>query len=360
MKYLPLLILLSLPFLTSSKSQDYARHLELSLLFYECQRSGALPQNNRIFWRHDSMTNAGYDVDLDLSGGYYDAGDNIKFNYPQAGALTLITWSAIDFADTYKKANQYNYVLDMIKWGTDYFIKCNSNENELYVGIGDGNIDHDYWYPPEYINYEYPSYKIDKDHPGSEVAAETAASLAAASILFKEEDISYSETLLKHAIEIYDFADEYKGIYSDSIPEMKEFYESDNYYDDLAWGALWLYRATNDEKYREKFEEISLTQKDYSTFDLPFSWADKYPGEYILAAQKYTQKLLEQPTTNGGLYYHSAVSKWGSNCQAANAAATTAFLANILNEQNTEREKYITFVQKQINYILGDNPLNNC
>ena len=77
----------------SSKSQDYARHIELSLLFYECQRSGPLPKTNRIYWRHDSMVDAGSDVGLDLTGGYYDAGDNVKFNFPQAASITLLAWS---------------------------------------------------------------------------------------------------------------------------------------------------------------------------------------------------------------------------------------------------------------------------
>ena len=63
----------------------------------------------------------------------------------------------------------------MLKWGTDYFIKCHTGKNELYVQVGDGSIDHGFWYPPEYINYKYPSFKIDASGPGSEVAAETVA-----------------------------------------------------------------------------------------------------------------------------------------------------------------------------------------
>jgi len=49
------------PMTVVAKSQDYARHLELSLLFYEAQRSGKLPENNRIYWRHDSLLDAGKD-----------------------------------------------------------------------------------------------------------------------------------------------------------------------------------------------------------------------------------------------------------------------------------------------------------
>ena len=45
---------------------DYAEVLEKSLLFYEAQRSGPLPTDNRIPWREDSA------VDDLIVGGYYD------------------------------------------------------------------------------------------------------------------------------------------------------------------------------------------------------------------------------------------------------------------------------------------------
>jgi hypothetical protein len=44
------------------------------LYFYEAQRSGRLPQSNRVLWRNDSALDDGADIGLDLSGGYYDAG----------------------------------------------------------------------------------------------------------------------------------------------------------------------------------------------------------------------------------------------------------------------------------------------
>ena len=246
--FLIILTILSLFIFSSSKSTDYQRHLELSLLFYEAQRSGPLPENNRIYWRHDSMLDAGADEGVDLTGGYYDAGDNCKFNFPGAGALTLIAWSGIEFKEGYEKAGQYEYMLDMVKWGADYFVKCHAEKEVLYIQVGDGKLDHSYWCPPEYITYKYPSYKIDKEHPGTEVAGETAASLAAASILFKDEDSEYSKILLKHAIELYDFADKYRGDYTSSVPEVGQFYgtSKNGIYDELEWGALWLYRATED------------------------------------------------------------------------------------------------------------------
>ena len=62
-----------------------------------------------------------------------------------------------------------------------------------------------------------PSYKIDCANPGSDLAAETAASFASASILFKDTDTTYSNELLDHAKTIYEFADTCRGKYSDSV-----------------------------------------------------------------------------------------------------------------------------------------------
>ena len=151
------------------------------------------------------MLDAGADNNFDLAGGYYDTGDNVKFNFPQTYTLTMLAWSGIAFADRYEKSNQVDHLLDTVKWGTDYLLKCHTGKDELYVQVGNGQIDHAYWLPPEFITYKYPSYKITASEPGSEVAAETSAALAAASILFKNVDSEYSSTLLQHAKEIYDF-----------------------------------------------------------------------------------------------------------------------------------------------------------
>ena len=51
---------------------NYKDVLHKSLLFYEAQRSGKLPADNRIPWRVDSAMTDGSDVGLDLTGGYYD------------------------------------------------------------------------------------------------------------------------------------------------------------------------------------------------------------------------------------------------------------------------------------------------
>jgi hypothetical protein len=59
---------------------------------------------------------------------------------------------------------------------------------------------------------------------GSDLAGETAAALAAASIVFKNGDPSYSSNLLTHAKQLFDFANNYRGKYSDSITDVQDNY----------------------------------------------------------------------------------------------------------------------------------------
>lgn len=59
----------------------------------------------------------------DLVGGYYDAGDAIKFNFPMSYAMTMLSWSVIEYSAKYEAAGELNHVKEIIKWGTDYFLK---------------------------------------------------------------------------------------------------------------------------------------------------------------------------------------------------------------------------------------------
>ena len=69
-----------------------------------------------------------------------------------------------------------------------------------------------------------PGYKITAGGPGSDLAGETAAALAAAAVLFKDSDPGYSDTCIQHAKELFEFADGHRGKYQDSICDAGNFY----------------------------------------------------------------------------------------------------------------------------------------
>ena len=72
----------------------------------------------------------------------------------------------------------------------------------VYLQVGDANKDHACWERPEDMDTPRSVFKIDRNTPGSDVAAETAAALAAASVVFRRSDPTYSKLLIRRAIRV--------------------------------------------------------------------------------------------------------------------------------------------------------------
>jgi endoglucanase len=344
------------------------------MFFYEAQRSGKLPPNNRVSWRGDSALNDGADNGVDLSGGWYDAGDKVKFGFPMAAAATMLAWGVVEYREGYERSGQLEYILDNIKWATDYFMKAHTSPNVLWGQVGDGQLDHDWWGSAEVMQMPRPSYEIDAECPGSDLAGETAAALAAASIAFRPTDAGYADRMLGHAMELYTFADTYQGKYSDCMEGAKDFYRSYNgYWDELVWGALWLYRATDNPKYLQKAEDYYSQLNMDKEYKNTQSWDNKANGSVLLLA-KLTQKPIYQRDVERWLDYWTVgyqgeritytpgglawLNRWGSLRYTAN----TAFLALIYSDwvsDTLKKVRYRDFAVNQINYMLGQNPRNS-
>jgi endoglucanase len=364
---------------TTFTNAQYAEVLQKSIFFYEAQQSGTLPAFNRVSWRGNSALNDGSDVSKNLTGGWYDAGDNVKFGFPMAYSATILSWGVIDFKDGYIKSGQYSAIKDNLRFVYDYFIKCHTAPNELYGQLGDGNLDHSFWGAPEIMTMARPAFKIDDTKPGTELAMETAAALAAGSMIFASEDPTYSALLLKHAKELYTFGNTKRGKYSDAITNASAFYNSwSGYNDELVWGGIWLYRATNDAAYLTNAEMAydlvsNEGQTAYKPFKWTLNWDDKIYGCYPLLAKltgkpKYyadaernldfwtdgfeSQKISYSP---GGLAW---LSQWGSLRYASNASFLALSYGDLTNANATKKTKYNNFALKQINYALGANPNN--
>ncbi|GAA3620701.1 glycoside hydrolase family 9 protein [Flavivirga jejuensis] len=374
-----IILLLCLYCANSFAQTNYGEALQKSLFFYEAQQSGELPSWNRVSWRADSALGDGSDIGIDLTGGWYDAGDHVKFGFPMAYSVTTLAWGGIEYKDAYKRSGQMDILKQNLRFVTDYFIKCHTAPNEFYGQLGNGSLDHSFWGAPEVMVMDRPAYKIDANNPGSDLAAETAAALAATSILFQDSDPTYSATLLTHAIQLYDFADTYRGIYSESITDAAGFYRSySGYNDELVWGATWLYRATNDATYLSKAELAydnlgNEGQSSDKAYKFTMSWDDKSYGSYVLLAQltgtaKYmtdAERFLDFWTSgvNGETVTYSPggqahLIQWGSLRYAANTAFLAFVYSDKVSTSAANKLKYHDFAVSQTNYALGDNPLN--
>jgi hypothetical protein len=357
------------PSSSAAPRHNYGEALQKSLWFYEAQRSGKLPASNRVHWRGGSGLRDGADVGKDLTGGWYDAGDHVKFGFPMAASATMLAWGGVEYRDAYARSGQLPYLLDNLKWATDYFVKAHTAPNELYGQVGNGQADHAWWGPAEVMPMARPAYKISATCPGSDLAGETAAALAAASIVFRPTDAAYADKLLAHARQLYDFADRYRGKYTDCIRDAQAFYNSwSGYNDELLWGALWLHRATGEAGYLAKAESYyNNLSKDYRW---THAWDDKSYGSYVLLAKLTGKAQYRQDAerwlnywtvghngqrvtyTPGGLAW---LDQWGSLRYAAN----TAFIALVYSDwlsDATLKARYRSFAQSQIDYMLGSNP----
>ncbi|CAL9080447.1 unnamed protein product [Musa acuminata var. zebrina] len=404
---LPLLLLLALP-LPLARSHDYHDALAKSILFFEGQRSGKLPADQRAVWRGDSALLDGSEVGVDLTGGYYDAGDNVKFGFPMAFTTTMLSWSVIEFGDC-MPADELRNAAAAIRWATDYLLKTVSHPGIVFVQVGNPISDHNCWERPEDMDTARTVYYVSADRPGSEVAGETAAALAAASMVFRQTDSAYSRKLLKNAMRVFDFADTHKGAYSDD-PGLKAgvcpFYcDFDGYQanvhasyaftsqtwnysqDELLWGAAWLRRASRNDSFLNYIQNNGKTLGADDNIN-EFGWDNKHAGLNVLISKEFMEgQVLSLESykefadsfmctlipesfsshiqyTPGGLIYKPG----GSNMQHVTSISflLLAYAKYLAKSSQTVNCGSIQVApsslqlqaKKQIDYVLGDNPMN--
>ncbi|KAL1811746.1 hypothetical protein DCAR_0623874 [Daucus carota subsp. sativus] len=385
---------------------NYTLALRKALMFFNAQRSGKLPKHNNVSWRGNSCLQDGKSdpssISKNLVGGYYDAGDAIKFNFPQSFAMTMLSWSVIEYSAKYEAAGELNHIKDVIKWGTDYLLKTfNSSADTIdrvvmQVGIGDTSggpspNDHYCWMRPEDIDYDRP---VTECHSCSDLAAEMAAALASASIVFKDNK-AYSEKLVHGAKTLFKFARDQRGRYSVGT-EAEIFYNSTSYWDEFVWGGAWMYYATGNNSYLSLSTNIKMAThagafwggQDYGVL----SWDNKLAGAQVLLTRLRLFLSPGYPYEEALKTFHNQTSiymcsflpfftsfnrtKGGliqlnhGRPQPLQYVVNAAFLATLFSDYMDAADTpgwycgpnfYSTdilrsFAQTQIDYVLGKNP----
>jgi len=351
-------------------SSNYLEVLPLSLKFYEAQRaSGPFPT---VTWRKAGGLSDGQDVGRDLSGGWFDAGDHVKFNLPMSYSASMLNWGIISFPNSYVQTNSLEYAKDQVKYALDYFIQAynegtdpnSAEDDKVYYQVGDPYKDHAFWGPPELMTMERPTYTCDSTNKCSEVAGDMAAALASGAIVFSN-DANYSSLLLDKAKKLYKFAEEYQG--NNGYTAANNFYTSfSGYNDELSWGAIWLYLATGDNTYLDKAKTYVAKASDSIYWTQ--NWDNVSNGTNLLLAQITNEQTYKDKVdsnlnywlnnisyTTGGLAF---LNQWGSLRYASSEAFMALLYSKGLTDLN-RRTELINFAKSQINYILGENPRNS-
>ncbi|HRR77536.1 MAG TPA: glycoside hydrolase family 9 protein [Ruminococcus sp.] len=358
---------------------NYAEALQKSLYFYECQQAGPLPEWNRVEWRGDST------MDDEIKGGWYDAGDHVKFNLPMAYSASMLAWGLYQYPDGVEQSGEMQNYVNNLEFVLDYFVDCDLGD-EVVIQVGNGTVDHTWWGPVEVLEYGMQdsgtslakARAVEKVSGGAScVLGDMAAALAAGyAALDGRIDEKKRQNYLKHAKHLYEMASTDPGDsqYAKTDAEQGGFYRSSHFYDELFYSANWLYIATGDKGYLEQADKdwIPHLGKERGLDELAFSWThcwdDTMQGGLLLYAlntkdEFYISRVkrhLDYAVDNlkkvdGVLAYYDG---WG----CARYAETDGFLAAVASEflfkGQPEEAKYEKYAEQQINYVLGDNPLN--
>ncbi|KAH7578281.1 hypothetical protein ACOSP7_000494 [Xanthoceras sorbifolium] len=394
---------------TAPVSDNYTIALHHALMFFNAQRSGSLPAHNNVSWRGNSGLKDGHKTFINnLVGGYYDAGDAIKFTFPTSFAMTMLSWSVLEYSTKYEATGELDHVKDIIKWGTDYLLKTfNSSANSVDViasQVGGGNPyskatnphDLNCWMRPEDITTNDPRevYKCYTECPA--LAGEMAAALASASIVFKDSQ-DYSRKLVHGAEVLFKFATKEQGAkYAGGSDPFSVFYNSDDYWDEFVWAGAWLYCATGNSSYLQLVTDPIVANHSEVFRRGPqrgvLSWNNKHAGAQLLLTRmrmflgygypyeemlrtfqnqvdgimcSYLPGFPNFKRTHGGLIQLNH----GKPCPlqyVVNAAFLTTLYTDYLEAIDTPgiycgpkfhaNEDLRRFAKTQMDYILGKNP----
>eukprot|EP00878_Enallax_costatus_P032996 GHUV01036361.1.p1 GENE.GHUV01036361.1~~GHUV01036361.1.p1 ORF type:complete len:360 (+),score=63.97 GHUV01036361.1:108-1187(+) len=208
---------------------------------------------------------------------------------------------------------------------------------------------------------------------GADLLAQTAAALAATSLAFQDREPTYSAELLEAAQGLYDQAtsDDSAGLYSNSIPEVRGFYSSYSYIDDLAWAAAWMALRTGDQdRLKEakfyfdqhmavegggegrRFDYNNLVQGvGYLLAKLDPSNKDKYMSPIRDVMKLWLSAQSSISYTPKGMAY---IDSWGNLRYVANQAFMGLLHNKMYPDQSQRAQVYTCFARKQARTMLGE------
>ncbi len=351
----------------ASVSCNYAKLLQYSLYFYDANMCGdEVGETSLLDWRDDchtfdttTYTRAdGSTVNVDLTGGFHDAGDHVKFGLPEAYAAFVLGMSYETNQSAYDNAKQSGHLENITTYFADYFVDCtvlsaDGNSVEAFciqVGNGGGSYDHGYWGAPEnQTNANRPIVFTSASEPATDIVCLSAAALAMQYINFGGDE--YLDTAKK----LFAYADSNsKAVGTAAQNNEGTYYSSSAWEDDYCLAALMLYKATNDSKYYTAFNNYQYNanaQKPY----WPLGWDNVGPAVAYYNNNSSAINTLVNIEGGTTIDNYFALQDWGS----ARYNTSLQYVA-LLYGKMTGTTTYRNWAESQMQYLLGNNSKNIC
>lgn len=218
-------------------------------------------KSNLFEWEKDPKS-----ATLNALGGWYDAGDYLKFTLTNAYTtyLLLRAYEANPKAFNFKSdsTSELNDVLAEAKWGLDYLEKCYVSNELFIIQIGD-NRDHELG--NRFANDDTNPYRYAYTSLSQSQIAYCSAAFALASEVWKKIDTTQSTIYLQKAKALFDLAEKHTQCFWFQ-KDHEVFYADKSGNDNTQLAAAELYRATKIKKYKYALQQ-------YGTSAGPGYWA---------------------------------------------------------------------------------------
>jgi endoglucanase len=327
------------------------------IIFFKVQRCGPTdPLLHEPCHLSDATSVPGFSDNsiVDVTGGWHDAGDYIKFLSTSAYTTYMLLFAYEFDKEKFGFDNDDNSIPDILeeaRVGLDWLLRCRLRDDLLITQVQDLR-DHEVgWRLPEddTLRFDRPGYTgIGKNIIGIYTAA-----LSIGARIWSERfyDYDYSDKLLRSAEGVF-------SVYS-SVPDLdlvnSGVYQDDNFAGKLSLGAVELYLSTKKVKYLTEAKIFADTAKS----DFWWSW-----GNINSLAHYRLAKLGEDNKEyifNNLIYFNSFMSRnlfgegieytWGTTNSMLGVA-----LQAILYKDLTGDTRFDSLAVFQRDYVLGRNP----
>ncbi len=356
-----------------AQTTDYKSLHNLLIQFYGYQRAGDKTIDNKNpFYKASPFPHSQDNLGgKDLSSGWYDAGDFVKFGLPFGFSVYCLLKGYDVFPRGYDDVTSWDYkgaadqipdILGEVKIATDYMQRAVLSSSQIVVDVGNAQSDHQSLSEDGYTNSQRTSPRQVYTGGGADVAGLYAASLALMSTLYKPYDAAYSAACLAKAKDAFTFAVANQKLSSEQPDGSTFFYSTKTYFDKLACGAVELFRATKDSSYftQAKTFQAKVVQHffvlgyanvgDISSFELT-RLGQNATGVWLSDVQ-YTMGRVVKAATASPLIKGAFInSDWGNagNAACAGFSAALAFMV-------TGESSYLDFARNQAHWVAGISP----
>ena len=333
----------------------------------------------------DGVAWPGCDYTLDVSGGWYDAGDFGK--YVVNGGISV--WTLMDLYEFDPQAfpdgslqipendNGIPDILDEARWEMEFLLSMQVPQGEELAGMVHHKVHDLSWAPMPMV----PPGEVDNDLDNQYVGAgryvyapSTAATLNLAATgaqcarIWQDIDEAFAAKCLTAAETAWQAAQNHPAIYAGNNPgNGGGNYPDTDVTDEFLWAATELYLTTGDQAYLDYMDGskifASAVQFDWgmtaplSTMsllvhanELPEAQADQVRGNVV----DFADSMITLQKTEGYGVLLDGDYPWGSSGLILNNMMLVGLAYDVTGE-----DQYLDSVRLSMDYLLGRNALNH-